>query len=119
MTIQTKRAYDAHAAADGARYLVDRLWPRGIKREALHLDGWLKEIAPSDALRKWFGHDPARWEEFCRRYERELDAKIEAWQPLLETARRGLVTLVYSAKDREHNQAVALKAYLEKKLTTR
>lgn len=119
MKIQMKRAYDPPAAEDGERYLVDRLWPRGIKREALHLDGWLKEIAPSDELRKWFGHDPARWEEFRRRYDQELDANFEIWQPLLEIAQRGVVTLVYSAKDREHNQAVALKEYLENKLTTR
>ncbi len=119
MKIQTKRAYDPPAAEDGERYLVDRLWPRGLQREALHLDGWLKEIAPSDALRKWFAHDPVRWEEFRRRYDQELDANIENWQPLLEIARHGVVTLVYSAKDREHNQAVALKEYLENKLTTR
>lgn len=114
MKIQTKRAYDPPAPADGVRYLVDRVWPRGVKREALELAGWQKEAAPSDALRKWFGHDPARWEAFKQRYEAELDASPEAWQPLLEAARRGPVTLVYGARDTEHNQAVALKAYLER-----
>jgi uncharacterized protein YeaO (DUF488 family) len=112
--IHIKRAYSPAAADDGARFLIDRLWPRGIKKEDLPLDGWLKEVAPSDALRKWFGHDPARWEEFQRRYYSELDGKAEALQPIREAALRRNVTLVYSARDQEHNDAVALKAYLDR-----
>lgn len=111
--LQVKRVYDPPQMDDGTRFLVDRLWPRGVKREALQLDGWLKEVAPSDSLRRWFGHDVARWDEFQCRYFAELDGKPEAWRPLLETAREGNVTLLYSARDREHNNAVALKAYLE------
>ncbi len=115
MKIQTKRAYDAPAASDGERYLVDRVWPRGVKREDLHIKEWQKEVAPSNDLRKWFGHDPARWDEFRQRYFKELDANPATWQPLLEAARKETVTLVYGAKDTEHNQAVALKEYLERK----
>jgi len=114
--IRVKRVYDAPEPEDGARFLVDRLWPRGVKREALQLEGWLKELAPSDELRRWFGHDPARWEAFQRRYFAELDARPEVWEPLLEAARRGNLTLLYAARDAEHNNAVALKAYLEGKL---
>lgn len=114
--IQVKRVYDPYSPDDGARFLVDRLWPRGLKKEALRLDGWLKDAAPSDALRRWFGHDPARWDEFRRRYFAELDSKPEAWQPILQAARQGNVTLLYSARDVEHNNAVALKSYLEIKL---
>jgi uncharacterized protein YeaO (DUF488 family) len=111
--LRVKRVYDPPAADDGARFLVERLWPRGVKREILPLDGWLKEVAPSDALRRWFGHDPARWQEFRGRYARELDDRPEAWRPILEAARQGAVTLLYSARDGERNSAVALKAYLE------
>jgi uncharacterized protein YeaO (DUF488 family) len=112
--IRVKRAYSPAATDDGARYLVDRLWPRGIKKEDLPLDGWLKEAAPSDDLRKWFGHDPARWQEFQSRYFSELDSKPEALRPIWEAVRLRNVTLLYSARDEEHNNAVALKAYLEK-----
>ena len=91
------------------------MWPRGMKKDDLALDGWLKEAAPSVTLRHWFAHDPAKWAEFQRRYQVELDAKPEAWQPLLRAARRGRVTLLYSAHDTEHNNALALKAYLEEK----
>jgi uncharacterized protein YeaO (DUF488 family) len=111
--IQIKRVYEPPAPEDGARFLVERLWPRGIKKEALHPDGWLKEVAPSAELRRWFGHDPARWEEFQRRYAAELESKPEALQPIREAARRGNVTLLYSARDTEHNNARALKAYVE------
>lgn len=111
--IRVKRAYDAPVSEDGARFLVDRLWPRGVKKEALELDEWLKEVAPSDELRRWFGHEPEKWAEFQRRYFAELDDKPEAWQPILEAAGQGNVTLVYGARDTEHNNAVALKAYLE------
>ncbi len=113
--IKIKRAYDPPVRGDGKRFLVDRLWPRGIAKEKLRLDAWLKDVAPSDALRKWFRHDPAKWDEFQRRYFAELDAHPAAWQLILDAARRGTVTLVYGARDTEHNDAVALKAYLEKR----
>ncbi len=95
---------------------MDRLWPRGVKKEQLCLDGWLKEVAPSDELRHWFGHDPAKWEVFEERYFAELEAKPEAWRPLLEAARQGTVTLLFGARDEEHNNAVALKSFPEEKL---
>lgn len=114
--IRVKRVYEAAEPGDGARFLVERLWPRGMKKAALQLDGWLKSVAPSDALRRWFAHDPAKWEEFQRRYFAELEGKPEAWQPILEAARRGNVTLLYSARDTAHNNARALKAYLEQRL---
>jgi len=112
--IQIKRVYDPPKPHDGARFLVERLWPRGMKKEALRIDSWLKQVAPSDALRRWFRHDPAKWDEFRRRYMAELDGKRETWKPILQAARRRNVTLLYSARDLEHNSAVALKAYLEK-----
>ena len=112
--IQVKRVYDPPDAKDGARFLVERLWPRGIKKEALQMQDWLKDVAPSGELRRWFSHDPAKWREFQRRYFEELDSNREAWQPLLQAARRRNVTLLYSARDTEHNNAVALKEYLEK-----
>jgi uncharacterized protein YeaO (DUF488 family) len=112
--IQIKRVYEPPVPEDGARFLVERLWPRGIKKETLHPDGWLKEVAPSAELRRWFGHDPARWEEFQRRYAAELESKHEALQPIREASRRGNVTLLYSARDTEHNNARALKAYVER-----
>lgn len=114
--IQIKRTYEAASAKDGKRFLVDRLWPRAVKKTALELDGWLKEVAPSNELRSWFGHDPAKWDEFRRRYFAELDADSEAWQPILSAARKGRVTLLFSASDVEHNNAVALKEYLDAKL---
>ena len=115
--IQTKRVYEVRAKNDGKRFLVDRLWPRGVKKEALKLDGWLKEVAPSDALRHWFNHDPVRWKEFQRRYRAELSDKPENWQPLLEAATAGDVTLLFSAHDTEHNNAVVLKALLEERFS--
>lgn len=114
--IRLKRAYEAPGPEDGRRYLVDRLWPRGVKKEALQLDGWLKEVAPSNELRRWFGHDPARWEEFQQRYAAELDAQPQNWQPLLAAARAGDLTLVYAARDEAHNDAVVLRGYLMQKL---
>lgn len=113
--IQTKRVYEPASRSDGARFLVERLWARGMKRDELHMKGWLKDVAPSAELRRWFGHDPKKWETFRERYFAELDAKAETWQPLLEAARRGTVTLLYSARDETHNNAVALKEYLERK----
>lgn len=112
--IRTKRAYDPPAASDGARFLVDRLWPRGVKKENLEIEAWIKEVAPSNELRKWFHHDPEKWQEFELRYFAELDEKQEALEPIRQAARRGDVTLVYGAKDTEHNDAIALKAYLER-----
>lgn len=108
-----KRAYEKARAEDGSRFLVERLWPRGVKKTDLRIDGWLKEVAPSDALRRWFGHDPAKWADFRRRYFAELSNHPEAWEPIRTAARDGTVTLVYSAHDSEHNNAVALKEYLE------
>lgn len=114
--IRIKRVYDEPSEMDGCRVLVDRLWPRGVKRAALRLDTWLKEVAPSNELRRWFGHDPARWPEFQRRYRLELEARPESWAPLLEQARHGTVTLLYSAHDAEHNNAAALRDFLNAKL---
>ena len=111
--ILLKRAYALPTPKDGKRFLVERLWPRGVRKSALPLSGWLKEIAPSTELRKWFSHDPAKWSEFRRRYRAELVAKPETWKPLLEAARKGTVTLVYSSHDTEHNNAVVLKEFLE------
>ncbi len=114
--IRLKRAYDDVGEEDGSRLMVDRVWPRGMKKEALVLDGWLRDVAPSDELRRWFGHDPERCDEFVRCYNTELDAKPDAWQPILKAAQAGDVTLVFSARDRDRNNAVALKAYLEEGL---
>jgi uncharacterized protein YeaO (DUF488 family) len=113
--IKVKRAYASPELEDGVRYLVDRVWPRGLTRETLAIKDWLREVAPSDTLRQWFGHDPAKWDEFLQRYFAELEEKPGAWQPLLEAARQGTVTLVFSARDEAHNQAVALKEFLETK----
>jgi len=113
MSFKLKRAYEKPARADGYRVLVDRIWPRGISKAAAKIDGWQKEIAPSTGLRKWFGHDPDRWLEFKRRYFAELEARHEALAKLRELATGGTITLVFGAKDTEHNQAVALKEYLE------
>ncbi len=114
--IRLKRVYDPPDPGDGRRFLVERFWPRGMKKERLSLDAWVRDVAPSDALRRWFAHDPKKWEEFQRRYFAELDRKPEAWRPLLEAARQGTITLLYSARHLEHNNAVALRAYLKKKL---
>ena len=111
--ILLKRAYDPPAPKDGKRFLVERLWPRGVRKSALPLSGWLKEAAPSTGLRKWFSHDPAKWSEFRRRYRAELVAKPQTWNALLKDARQGTVTLVYSSHDAEHNNAVVLKEFLE------
>jgi len=115
MRIRLKRAYDDPARDDGSRVLVDRLWPRGVSREDAHLDEWMKEIAPTSDLRRWFGHDPDKWKEFKRKYFKELDDREELVRKLLDMAAERTLTLVYGAKDEEHNNAVALKKYLEKK----
>lgn len=114
--IRVKRVYERATRDDGSRFLVDRLWPRGLKKESLQLEGWLKDVAPSDALRRWFGHDPKKWKEFRRRYFAQLDDNPNAWQRILEAARKGRVALLYSARDPEHNNAVALRDYLIAKL---
>jgi uncharacterized protein YeaO (DUF488 family) len=113
MVIQLKRAYDPPESDDGFRVLVDRLWPRGVSKRAARIDLWLKEIAPSAALRQWFGHDPAKWRMFRARYFRELQNNGAAVEQLMAHVRHGTVTLVYGAKDPEHNDAVALKEFLE------
>jgi len=110
--IRIKRTYDPSDREDGRRILVERLWPRGMKKEALDADAWLKEVAPSTPLRKWFGHRVERWEEFRRRYRKELSANREAWSSILDASERGTVTLLYSAHDLEHNGAVVLREYL-------
>jgi uncharacterized protein YeaO (DUF488 family) len=116
MAIQLKRVYDPEGTADGVRFLVERLWPRGIKKADLELDGWLKDAAPGTELRKWFSHDPAKWEAFRKRYFAELTANPNAWRPILDAARRGRVTLLYSSRDTDHNNAVALKQFLERRM---
>lgn len=110
--IQIKRVYDPPEETDGVRILVERLWPRGIKKESLQLDDWRKDAAPSAELRKWFSHDPTRWTEFQRRYRAELDEHPNAWKPILEAAKTGMVTLLFSSHDAKHNNVVALKEYL-------
>ena len=114
--IRIKRVYEAAARTDGRRFLVDGLWPRGVKKESLRLDGWLKQVAPSGKLRKWFQHDPAKWTEFQKRYRAELRAGPESWRPLIEAARAGNITLLFNARDPERNNAVLLKRYLEERL---
>ena len=109
-----KRVYDTPSKDDGFRVLVDRIWPRGLSKETARIDLWLREIAPSAGLRKWFGHDPAKWPTFKTRYEKELDSKSALIEELLTLEKNyGIVTLVYGARDTEHNNAVVLKEYLE------
>ncbi len=117
--IQLKRAYDPVAPMDGKRYLVERLWPRGVTKEKLKLAGWLKEIAPSTELRQWFHADSARWPEFRRRYLAELEANETGCTELMKGARSGTLTLVYGAHDTEHNSAVVLKEFLQGKGASR
>ena len=114
-----KRAREKAESEDGARYLVDRLWPRGVRKSDLKLESWLKDVAPSDALRRWFNHDPERWDEFRRRYFAELDSNSDAWSPLIESANKGPVTLIYGARDTVHNSAAALAKYLKTRLKGR
>jgi uncharacterized protein YeaO (DUF488 family) len=108
-----KRVYDEPSSNDGLRVLVERLWPRGLGKERAAVDLWLKEVAPSPELRKWFGHDPARWEQFQKRYWKELEGKEEAVRLLKQKDRQGAITLVYAARDEEHNGALALKRFLD------
>jgi uncharacterized protein YeaO (DUF488 family) len=113
MAVAIKRIYEPVAKGDGYRVLVDRIWPRGVSKGEATLDEWLKDVAPSTALRQWFGHDPARWAEFQRRYRKELDGNPEARQALASLRKRkGRVTLLYAARDEEHNNAVVLQGLL-------
>jgi len=114
LRLQLKRVYAPPSEDDGIHLLVDRLWPRGLDKRRAQLDGWVREIAPSDALRRWFRHDPARWEEFQQHYFTELDNAPDACRAVLAQARTGPVTLLYGARDPDHNNAVALKHYLER-----
>jgi len=114
--IGAKRAYDRVLRTDGRRFLVERLWPRGISKAKLSVEAWLKEVAPSTDLRQWFGHDPEKWDEFRRRYRPHLDPHPETWQSIVAAGRRGPVTLIYSAHDTEHNNAIVLREYLKAKL---
>lgn len=114
--IKVKRVFEPPETGDGVRFLVDRLWPRGIKKDSLELYAWVKDVAPGDSLREWFAHDEAKWDEFRRRYFAELDSKPQTWQALLKVAWEGDVTLLYAARDTEHNNAIALKEYLERRL---
>jgi uncharacterized protein YeaO (DUF488 family) len=108
MAVKVKRVYEPAAKGDGYRVLVDRLWPRGVKREDARLDEWARELAPSTELRRWFGHDPDRYDEFRRRYARELVSRKEELQQLRSRARKGTVTILFGARDTEHNNATAL-----------
>jgi len=108
-----KRVYEERSMKDGFRILVERLWPRGMSKDRAAVDLWLKDVAPSPELRKWFAHDPAKWEEFRRRYEKELETKATEIHLLLDKSREGTVTLVYAAHDQEHNSALILKQHLE------
>jgi len=112
LEVRIKRAYESPSSSDGHRILVDRLWPRGVKKSDAAISQWMKEIAPSTELRKWFGHDPKRWEEFRRRYEAELHGKPDLLGELRSLAQKSPLTLVYSAHDEEHNQAVVLRETL-------
>jgi uncharacterized protein YeaO (DUF488 family) len=116
MSIRLKRAYDPPAKDDGCRVLVDRVWPRGMTRQQLQVEDWLKDVAPSTELRRWFGHDPRRWDEFRKRYGEELAGQGEALERLVARARQGRLTLVFAAKDGQHNNAVVLKEHLEQRL---
>jgi uncharacterized protein YeaO (DUF488 family) len=114
MTIQLKRVYEAASKSDGTRILVDRLWPRGLTKERAHVDLWLKEVAPSTELRKWFAHDPAKWSEFKTRYKAELKHNTAQLALLKQAVARGPATLLYGAKDTEHNEAIVLQDLLNR-----
>lgn len=113
--IKLKRVYDPTSKEDGFRILVDRLWPRGIKKEDLNVDLWLKDVAPSSELRKWFSHDPAKWAEFQKKYIHELEEDPSSLTPIIDALKKGPVTLIYAAHDTEHNHALCLKHFIEKR----
>ena len=114
MVVHLKRVYEAPSKTDGTRILVDRLWPRGLTKEKAHVDLWLKEVAPSNDLRKWFAHDPTKWPEFKARYKAELKNNVSQLALLKQAITRGPATLLYGAKDREHNEAVVLQDMLSR-----
>lgn len=116
MTVRIKRVYDVPADEDGCRVLVDRIWPRGLPKSEARIDRWLKEIAPSTELRRWFGHDPSRWNEFRSRYRGELEGSSALVQELVGKARSASLTLLFSARDQQHNQAVVLREWIEERL---
>lgn len=115
-TVRIRRVYEPASPEDGRRLLVDRLWPRGVSKARADLTAWVRDVAPSAELRQWFGHDPARWEEFQRRYRQELAANPNAVQELVDAAGTGPVTLVYAARDEQHNEAVVLQRLLHERL---
>lgn len=114
--LKIKRVYENIEESDGIRFLVERLWPRGIKKGELLMEAWLKDVAPSANLRRWFAHDITKWDEFQKRYRAELDENPGAWKAILEALKQGNITLLYSARDKEHNSAVVLKSFLEEYL---
>jgi uncharacterized protein YeaO (DUF488 family) len=114
--LKIKRVYEEPKRDDGVRFLVERLWPRGIKKEEFKMKAWLKEVSPSPDLRKWYSHDTSKWTEFQKRYRAELKNNPAAWGPILKAAEKGNVTLLYSARDTEHNSALVLKKFLEGKM---
>lgn len=116
MAVRIKRVYEPTAKTDGYRILIDRLWPRGLSKERAHVDKWLKEVAPSTELRKWFGHDPEKWRQFCTRYCAELKGSAAFTELVEEIRRHGSVTLLFGAKDEEHNDAVALEGFLKEQV---
>lgn len=116
MSIEVKRVYDPPSARDGTRFLVDGMWPRGLTKAKLKMKAWIKDVAPSKALRTWYSHDPPKWPEFQKRYSKELEQNAPAWQPILEAARQGVVTLLFSSREVEINNAVALKIFLDRRL---
>jgi uncharacterized protein YeaO (DUF488 family) len=118
LMIQIKRTYELAARGDGWRVIVERLWPRGMKKAEVHADAWIKDVAPSTELRTWYGHRPQRWQEFRKRYRRELNNNKEAWSPIMAVAKRRNVTLLYSAHDELHNGALVLRDYLQRRLTS-
>src|SRR5215475_14182515 len=117
--LKVKRVYEKAESSDGVRFLVERLWPRGMKKEKLKMKAWLKEVAPSPNLRSWFAHDPLKWKEFQQRYRDELKNNPQSWEPILEAAKQSDVTLLYSARDTEHNSALLLKSFLEEQMQQR
>ena len=114
MMIRIKRVYEAVQEGDGVRILVDRLWPRGISKEKAAIDKWMKEIAPSNKLRKWFNHDPKKWQQFKEKYQKELESKTDLIEELRTPSKKGTLTFLYAAKDELHNQALVLKEFLER-----
>jgi len=112
--IKLKRAYEKHARADGERILVERLWPRGLTKLQAKIDLWLKDVAPSTELRRWFGHDPKKWDEFRQRYQEELKQKDEPINVLKRKAKEGTITLIYAARDEDHNGALVLQQFLQR-----